>query len=177
MGSTNRNTTQDAVRAQFEAWAKREDYDITRYEECPDRYLNKHTRDAWEAWQAAIAASGKQHVGGAQGAFRTAELILSRHMRQVAEARNVPQLKIDADGIESGEGGDFWTDAATSAVREALAARQPGAQVPVSAKAVRQFIADRAPNDEHREDVLSGDYNHTDWCAHVAAALSQREKS
>jgi hypothetical protein len=54
-----------------------------------------------------------------------------------------------------------------------LAHRQSGDPLPVSINSIRQFIADRAPNDEHREDVLSGDYDHTDWFAHVAAALNQ----
>ncbi|QHB72115.1 hypothetical protein [Stenotrophomonas sp. 364] len=40
-------------------------------------------------------------------------------------------------------------------------------QEPVSEKAVRQFIADRATNDEHREDILSGDYDHTAWFDHI----------
>lgn len=55
-------------RAQFEAWAKKsqELYDLARYEEDPDRYLSGPTRKAWEAWQAAIAATGKQHGGAVE---------------------------------------------------------------------------------------------------------------
>jgi len=41
------------------------------------------------------------------------------------------------------------------------------AQEQVSKDAVRQFIADRAPDDEHREDILSGDYDHTLWFDHI----------
>ncbi len=40
-------------------------------------------------------------------------------------------------------------------------------QEAVSKEAVRQFIADRAPNDENREDILSGDYDHTLWFDHI----------
>jgi len=59
----------------------------------------------------------------------------------------------------------------------ALVARQPVGQEPLTIKSVRQFIAARSPNEEHREDVLSGDYDHTDWFAHVAAALAKGNNS
>lgn len=50
---------------------------------------------------------------------------------------------------------------------EAITPIQPVGQESVSIDVVRKFIADRAPNDEHREDVLSGDYDHTAWFGHI----------
>jgi hypothetical protein len=46
--------TKAVVRAQFEAWA-RMTYTINRG--IDGRYLNVHTGDAWDAWQASLAAS------------------------------------------------------------------------------------------------------------------------
>lgn len=42
----------------------------------------------------------------------------------------------------------------------------------VSANAVRQFIADRTPNDEHRENILCGDYDHTAWFDHIRELMA-----
>jgi hypothetical protein len=52
-----------------------------------------------------------------------------------------------------------------------LANRQFGAQA-VSIKSVRQFIADRTPNDEYRENILSGDYDHTAWFEHIRELMT-----
>lgn len=61
-----------------------------------------------------------------------------------------------------------------------LAARLRLRQEPVSIKSVRQFIADRTPNEEYREDILSGDHDHSAWFDHIRelmTALSQGNNS
>lgn len=61
-----------------------------------------------------------------------------------------------------------------------LAARPRLRQEPVSIKSVRQFIADRTPNEEYREDILSGDHDHSAWFDHIRelmTALSQGNNS
>lgn len=121
--------------------------------------------------RATLSAAGKQQVGEVQGDARAKFETWATGRDMQVHRRDVPGLK------RKGQYGNLYTEDAWQAWQAALAARQPGAQVPVSAKDVRQFIADRAPNSEHREDVLSGDYDHTDWFAHVAAALSQGENS
>lgn len=54
-----------------------------------------------------------------------------------------------------------------------LADVQPGGRVRLGdALTTRRFIAGRTTNPEHRQDVLDGDYDGTEWFAHVQAALS-----
>lgn len=54
-------------RAEFEAWAESENYPIRRGFGPADDYDFVETRRMWQAWQAALAATGKQQVGGVQG--------------------------------------------------------------------------------------------------------------
>ena len=64
---------------------------------------------------------------------------------------------------------------------ECLTARQSvdvGIPVSVDDKAVRAWLASREPSDEQREDILSGDYDHTAWFQGVKelmTALAARE--
>lgn len=59
-------------------------------------------------------------------------------------------------------------------VQSALSAQtSPGGQG--DALATRRFIADRTPIPYHRQDVLDGDYDGTEWFAHVQAALAARQ--
>lgn len=102
-------------RAEFEAWAKCHDYDITRYEEEPNRYLNKHTRDAWDSWQAALAATGKQQVGEVQGDALDTDRVLSLADVHAEESREDGVRLLDRGGLLA-----FAQDVAA-----ALAARQP----------------------------------------------------
>lgn len=54
-----------------------------------------------------------------------------------------------------------------------LADVQPGGRVRLGdALTTRRFIAERTTNPEYRQDVLDGDYDGTEWFAHVQAALS-----
>jgi len=57
---------QQEVREQFEAWARQEPryWNIAR---SGNGYYYPITDDAWVVWQAALAATGKQQVGDAQG--------------------------------------------------------------------------------------------------------------
>lgn len=60
------------------------------------------------------------------------------------------------------------------AVQELVAARDLRAsQAPVDALAVRKFIASRTPGDEHRENILSGDYDHTAWFDHIRELMTE----
>jgi hypothetical protein len=48
------NTAQlDTIRAEFETWAAREGYDLTRNRWDPDLYLDRKTAHAWRVWAAA----------------------------------------------------------------------------------------------------------------------------
>lgn len=93
----------------------------------------------------------------------------------LAEQRGVELPPLPSVPTEWGTKGDLSTGYSAEQMqdyaRAALAAngKQQVGVVPesVSKKAVRQFIADRAPNDEHREDILSGDYDHTLWFDHI----------
>ncbi|MEG0966751.1 MAG: hypothetical protein RSG92_15385 [Pseudomonas sp.] len=53
---------QQRAREQFEAWAKTEQYDICRCEEDNSRYLDKTTRQAFDAWNAALRAAPEGFV-------------------------------------------------------------------------------------------------------------------
>lgn len=64
---------QGDVREQFEAWAKSYGHDLTRRpigREGDDSYSDDFALYAWTAWQAALAATGKQQVGEVQGDAR-----------------------------------------------------------------------------------------------------------
>lgn len=50
-------------RAEFEAWAGSAAFDTYFYEGMPGWYKSVETHSAWRAWQAALAATGKQQVG------------------------------------------------------------------------------------------------------------------
>lgn len=59
-----------------------------------------------------------------------------------------------------------------------LADVQPGGRVRLEdALTTRRFIAERTTNPQHRQDVLDGDYDGTEWFAHVQAALSGQPSS
>lgn len=94
---------------------------------------------------------------------------------QVADG---PWPEIDAilaDAYSAGaEGLPFGGIARRAAVRAAVAtlSAQPSPGGRADALTVRRFIAERARNPEHRQDVLDGCYDSTDWFGHVQAALA-----
>lgn len=47
----------DTIRAEFEVWAAREGYDLTRNAWDRDAYLNHETAAAWRVWCAAKGAA------------------------------------------------------------------------------------------------------------------------
>lgn len=47
-------------------------------------------------------------------------------------------------------------------------------KVDVSPQDVRKFIANRVAGPEHKQDILDGDYDGTEWFGHVRAALAQQ---
>lgn len=99
------------------------------------------------------AITARMQVGDVQGDARR---ILAKHMRRIAAAHNVPRLATEADIVEGGEEYDFWMDAAYAAVREALAARQPGAQPTALTERLRILSATAASFDKRERVVTLG---------------------
>lgn len=88
-----------------------------------------------------------------------------------------------ADNIERGKldhPGFYRNTQLAEALRRVLDAAlsaQPspggqGAPMNLEDKAVRQFLADRAPTDVHREEILSGAYDHTLWFDHIRELMT-----
>ena len=54
--------TKRTQRQEFEAWAKRQGYDVTRYVDCGDgqAFYSLSAQMTWEAWQAATRRANRR---------------------------------------------------------------------------------------------------------------------
>lgn len=166
----------DDVREKFEEWAKGRD--LTPDTWGVSSYVSPYVDNDWGVWRAAwkaLAATGKQQAGddGLPMIYVTQEFKdQADHDAEISSAAS-NLLRNNTLGL-SGSLPEM-----VAALLKLASGQQAGeVQEPVSKMAVRKFIADRAPNDEHREDILSGDYDHTAWFDHIRelmTALSARQ--
>ncbi len=91
----------------------------------------------------------------------------------VAESRTVAHVAAMGNQTDDAQ---RCLDAAQQRLESALSAQpSPGGQdgpSNVDDKAVRQFLAGRAPTDVHREEILSGAYDHTLWFDHIRELMT-----
>lgn len=150
-----------------------------------------HDMIVWTLEDAVRASPGDWIIKGVKGEFYPCkpdifELTYSPHLQgeAVPVAYIVPSARVCHDGsMEDGPDSLCFADEADDYVKRVgaplYAHPQPAELSEVSGGSgelghleVRRFIAKRVTSPEHRQNVLDGDYDETDWFGHVRAALN-----